>query len=392
MKIVLKPGEQPLPFKIEGLHYLTEKPVSVFVLGSKIIEINEIPDPQGRFNNIYIAPGLIDNQINGYANVDFSGNDLSVDGIISATKAILKEGVTTFLPTLITNSHRNLVKNFRILDEACRSIDLVTACIPGFHLEGPYISPEDGFRGCHSPEHVRKPSWTEFEEYREAAGGRIIQVTVAPEVEGAQEFIKRCASEGIIVAIGHSNANSEQISEAVENGARLSTHLGNGCANMIHRHNNPLWPQLDNDRLTASIIADGNHLLPEEIRVFLRAKGSGKIILTSDVIYLAGMKPGNYTFSGMDVILKEDGTLLNAAQNVLAGASVPLRKGVENMMRFAGMHLGEAVRLASGNVAKIYDLADRGTLEAGKTADVVMFERKGDSLTIREVYKEGVLH
>lgn len=392
MKIVLKPGEQSVPLRIEGLHYLTEKPVSIYVMGGTIVEIREISDPHGKFNNIYLAPGLIDNQINGYANIDFSGDDLSVGGIISATKAILMEGVTTFIPTLITNSHQNLLRNFHILDEAYRSNDLVKSCISGFHLEGPYISPAEGFRGCHSPEHVRKPSWEEFREYHEASGGRIIQVTVAPEAEGAQEFIKRCSAEGIIVAIGHSNANSEQINEAVENGARLSTHLGNGCANMIHRHNNPIWAQLDNDKLTASIIADGNHLLPEEIRVFLRAKGHDKIILTSDVIYLAGMKPGNYTFSGMNVILKEDGSLLNASQNVLAGASVPLRKGVENIMKFAGLHLGDAVRLASENVADIYNLTDRGRLEAGKSADIIVLERKGELINIREVYKGGVLH
>lgn len=391
MKIVLKPGEHRLPVKIEGLHYQTEKPVSILALGGKIVEIQEISDNQGRFKNFYLAPGLIDNQINGYSNVDFSGDTLSVEGIIAATKAILKEGVTTYLPTLITNSHENLLRNFRILDEACRNSELAKACIPGFHLEGPYISPADGFRGCHSPEHVRIPSWKEFEEYRVASGGRIIQVTVAPEVQGSPEFIRKCSSEGIIVAIGHSNANSDQIREAIDNGATLSTHLGNGCANMIHRHNNPIWPQLDNDRLTASIIADGNHLLPEEIRVFLRAKGLDKIILTSDVIYLAGMKPGNYTFSGMNVILKEDGTLLNASQNVLAGASVPLRKGVENIMKFAGLHLKDAVKLASENVANIYRWSDRGKLEPGKDADIVKVERNGDLLGVREVYKRGDL-
>lgn len=392
MKIVLKPGDQRQAVKIEGLHYQTEKPVSIFVLGGKIVEIREIADPDSRFKNIFVAPGFIDNQINGYANVDFSGENLTIEGIFTAIKAILNEGVTTFMPTLITNSHENLLKNFRILDEACRSNDLAGSCIPGFHLEGPYISPEDGFRGCHSLEHVRKPSWKEFEQYREAAGGRIIQVTVAPEIEGAQEFIRKCSSEGIIVAIGHSNADSAQIRMAVENGARLSTHLGNGCANMIHRHNNPIWPQLDNEKLGASIIADGNHLLPEEIRVFLKAKGLDKIILTSDVIYLAGMKPGNYTFSGMNVILKEDGTLLNASQNVLAGASVPLRRGVGNIMRYAGLRLGDAVRLASENVAKIYNLRDRGRLDAGMNADIILLERKGDMLNIREVHKGGFLH
>jgi N-acetylglucosamine-6-phosphate deacetylase len=248
----------------------------------------------------------------------------------------------------------------------------------------------EGFRGCHQLEHIRKPSWEEFQFYQEAAGGRIIQVTVAPEVEGAQKFIKKCASSGIVVAIGHSNADSEQVRMAVENGAVLSTHLGNGCANMIHRHNNPLWPQLANDRLTATIIADGNHLLPEEVKVFVRAKGIDRIILTSDVIYLAGMAPGNYRFAGMEVTLKENGMLLNVSQNCLAGASFPLKKGVENVIEFAGVDLYEAVRMATENVARVYGLKDRGSLEAGKRADFVLIEKEGNKLKIRNTYKGGV--
>lgn len=390
MRIVVKPGSRSSVVRIEGLHYQTEKPVSIFCAGGTIVEIKEIKALPRGSENLYVAPGLIDNQVNGFANVDFSGNNLITEGVLKATEAILKEGVTTFMPTLITNSHENLIKNFRKLDEACRQYPLVAACVAGFHLEGPYISPVDGFRGCHSAEHVRKPLWNEFEVYRKASGGRIIQVTVAPEIDGAQEFIKKCASEGIMVAIGHSNATSAQIREAVENGARLSTHLGNGCANMIHRHNNPIWPQLDNDNLTATIIADGNHLLPEEIRVFLKAKGREKVILTSDVVYLAGMAPGNYTFSGMNVILKEDGTLLNAEQNVLAGASFPLRKGVENVMKFTGMPLKDAMFMASENVAHLYNLKDRGTIASGKKADLVLIEKKREELKIRQTYKDGI--
>ncbi len=390
MKMTIKPGNQATPFTIEGLHYRTGKPVSIYILGGTIVEIKEISTLSRHSENIYLAPGLIDNQVNGFANIDFSGDDLTPEGILTATEAILRAGVTTFIPTLITNSHDKLIRNFRILDDACKRYDIVHSCVPGFHLEGPYISPEDGFRGCHAAKHVRKPSLEEFNMYREASGGRIIQVTLAPEIEGSMEFIKQCASEGIIIALGHTNANFEQINKAVENGASLSTHLGNGCANMIHRHNNPLWPQLDNDKLTATIIADGNHLYPEEIRVFLKAKGMEKIMLTSDVVYLAGMAPGNYTFAGMKVILREDGMLLNSEQNVLAGASFPLLKGVENIMKFTGMQLKDAIKLAAGNVARVYRLNDRGELKPGKRADIILLERNGENLSIRETFRNGI--
>jgi N-acetylglucosamine-6-phosphate deacetylase len=389
VKRTIKAGN--FPFKVEGIHYKTGRPVSLQIAGGIIGGISEIGSLPSYARNLILAPGLIDNQINGFANVDFSGEELSVDGIRRAVLSILAGGVTTFMPTLITNSHKNLLKNFRILDEACRKDPLIGSCIPGFHLEGPYISQEEGFRGCHPVNHIRKADWNEFSEYLSASGERIIQITVAPEIEGAIEFIKRCSGKGIKIAIGHSNANSEQIRLAVENGARLSTHLGNGCANFIHRHNNPLWAQLADDRLTPSIIADGNHLLPEELKVFLKVKGVDNIILTSDVTYLAGMAPGKYTFAGMEVILKDDGTLLNASQNVLAGASFPLKKGIETMMKFTGIPLSSAIKMASENVAAIYNLKDRGTLETGRFADIILFEINDKNLKIKEVYKEGIL-
>lgn len=387
-RLTLKSG-QTLPFSIEGLHYITGKPVSLYIVGDTIVNIKEISSLQRGSENIIVAPGLIDNQINGYQGVDFSGNDLTFNKILEAAKAIMKDGVTSFLPTLITNSHENLLTNFRILNEACMD-DLIGSCIPGFHLEGPYISPDDGFRGCHPAIHIRKPSWEEFMEYQKASGGRIIQVTVAPEVEGAQEFIKQCTAEGIRVAIGHTNANAEDIERAVENGAGISTHLGNGCANMIHRHNNPIWPQLANDKLYASLIADGNHLLPEEVKVFVKAKGEQKIILTSDVVYLSGMKPGEYEFSGNKVVLRDNGMLMTEF-GCLAGASFPLRRGVENIIRFAGVRLDSAIRMATENVAGFYKLPDTGLLNPGMKADIMLIKWDGDHISINSIYKRGML-
>jgi len=377
------------PFTIEGIHYVTGRPVRIEIFDGKIGNITETTVLDIENRNLFVAPGLIDNQINGYANVDFSGKDLSDGDVIGAAKAIWSDGVTSYLPTLITNSHESLIKNFRILDEALKKDELLRKSVPGFHLEGPYISPEEGYRGCHPVQYIRKPSWSEFNKYQDAAGGRIIQVTIAPEVEGALEFVRLCTQEGVIVAMGHTNASAEQIRLAVENGVSLSTHLGNGCANLIHRHNNPIWPQLADDRLTPSIIADGQHLLSEEIRVFYKVKGPDNIILTSDVVYLAGMAPGKYSFLESEVVLTEEGMLINAKLNCLAGATFPLKKGVENMMNFTGCSLTRAINMASGNVARIYGLTDRGILEKGKRADLILFERNGNELQIRQTYLSG---
>ena len=371
---------------IEAVHYLTGLPVRITIEGEKIGSIEEADFKID--SNLYVAPGLIDNQINGYAGVDFSDEMLDPTGMLKAAKAVWKEGVTTFLPTIITNSHRNLIKNFSNL-KAVLEDDLLRKSIPGFHLEGPYISPREGFYGCHPVQFVRKPSWDEFFEYQESSGGNITEVTVAPELEGSEEFIRLCRQNGIIVAIGHTNADRLQIARAVECGARISTHLGNGCANLIDRHSNPIWPQLANDLLTTSVIADGHHLLPEELIVFYRVKGSDNMILVSDVTYLTGMPPGKYVYLGSEVIYTDDGLVRNPALNCLAGASLPLRTGVENMMRFAGCNLREAIKLATVNVAKVLGLNDRGVLETGSRADLILFELNGTKITIKQTILAG---
>jgi N-acetylglucosamine-6-phosphate deacetylase len=378
-------------FKICGINYETGNAVSIEVANGLIIRVDESEGVISENPGLFVAPGLIDNQINGYAGVDFSGNNLTSDDVISAARSIWKEGVTSFLPTLITNSHDNLKRNFSILAEALRKDEKLKESIPGFHLEGPYISPDEGYRGCHPLQHIRKPSMEEFMAYQNAADGRIIQITLAPEIEGAMTFIRDCSLSGILIALGHTNASAEQISQAVENGAKLSTHLGNGCANYIHRHKNSIWPQLANDLLTTTVIADGQHLSPDELRVFYKVKGPDSIILTSDVIYLAGMAPGIYSFLGSEVILTDEGLLLNKELNCLAGASFPLKTGVGNIMNFTGCSLTKAINMASLNVARIYGLQNRGKLSVGARADLILFERDKNQLHIKKTYLNGDL-
>ncbi len=376
---------------IEAIHYETDKPVRIEIRNGLIESITEVTDPTNENLKLYVAPGLIDNQVNGYAGIDFSGNELSAAQLVEAVSAVRRDGVTTFLPTLISNSHEMMIRNLTILNESVDKFNIVSESIPGFHLEGPYISPDEGYRGCHPLANIRKPSWDEFMACQNAAGGRILQVTLAPEIEGAMGFIKKCNAGKVVVAIGHSNATSGQIAEAVEYGARLSTHLGNGCANFIHRHNNPLWEQLANELLMPSIIADGLHLLPEEIKVFYKVKGPDNMILTSDITHLGGMAPGKYIFMGSEVLVTSEGRLVNTELNCLAGASFPLIRGVENLMKFTDCSLSDAIKMASGNVAGVYGLNDRGELSKGKRADLIMFLKNGKDLVISRTYVKGEL-
>lgn len=377
-----------MTLSVEALHYETLSPVRIEVVNGFISAVIELDRLESDTAQLIVAPGLIDNQVNGYAGVDFSGEVLTVQDIVKATAGLWQTGVTTYLPTLVTNTPENLIRNFRVLSDSL-SEEPVQQSVPGFHLEGPWLSRLDGFRGCHREDQLTLPDLAEMTAYQEAAGGKIAQLTIAPELQGASEMISYCKSNGIVTAMGHSNAGSMAIRNACEKGMALSTHLGNGCANMIHRHNNPIWPQLANDQLIPTVIADGHHLTPDELKVFLKVKGAERLILTSDITYLAGMPAGRYNFAGAAVILTEDGMLKSADQDVLAGASLPLIRGVENMIRFTGCTLGEAINMASGNVAKVFGWEDRGELLPGKRADLLLLASIDGHLAVRRTVVAG---
>ncbi len=342
-------------------------------------------------NEMYLAPGLIDNQVNGFAGVSFAfgENNLTDEGIEKATRELWKTGVTTYLPTLTTNSRELLIKNLALLSKAVKNEKLLNS-IPGFHLEGPYINPEDGYRGAHPIQFVRLPDWNEFMELYEASGRKILQITLAPEMDGALNFISKCVEMGIVVALGHHNAPAEIVTAAIDRGAKIATHLGNGAANSINRHHNPFWSQLADDRLNISIICDSFHLLPEEIQVFLKVKGTAKIILTSDVTSYASLKPGLYqTQTGETIELTEDGLLHYPAQKCLYGSASSLNKGVGHIMKVTDCSLSDAIQMASTNPAILYNMNDRGRLEAGKRADIILFTIENGNMVIQKTFVSG---
>ena len=378
---------------ITGLLYSDNKPVSVSFKDGIITGIKRMKKLPKGSEELIIAPGLFDNQVNGFAGVSFTfgGGELTAEGVKKATGAIWKTGVTTYLPTLTTNSHDLLIKNFAVLGNIVDDPGLLGS-IPGFHLEGPYISPVDGYRGAHPSVHVRKPDWNEFLQFNKAAGNKIIHVTLAPEIDGAMDFIDKCKAAGIVVALGHHNASAKEVTEAIDRGARVATHLGNGCANMINRHINPLWPQLADDRLMISIIGDGFHLNPEEIMVFYKVKGPEKTIITSDVTSYASLKPGKFlTSEGETIELTPEGMLRYPAQNVLYGSASPVVRGVANVMKVTGCSLKEAIQMTSLNPAKLYNLNDRGEISVGKRADIILFRIQNGDLVIKKTYVKGNL-
>jgi N-acetylglucosamine-6-phosphate deacetylase len=350
----------------------------------------------------YVAPGLIDIQVNGYNSVSFSlesaedtakeNSDLTVEDIKKVTEGLWKEGVTTYFPTLTTNSKELLTKNFRTL-AAAASDSANLGSIAGFHLEGPYISQIDGYRGAHPLEHVRKPDMEEFKELFKASGENIKLVTLAPETEGAMEFITECRKMGVVVSLGHHNGSSVQITNAITNGAVLSTHLGNGCPRIIDRHNNHLWPQLADSRLKIALVADGFHLTNEMLQVFFKVKGVSNIILTSDITSYAGMPTGIYKIKNGETIEKTaNGKLSFSGSNGgLYGSATTLQDGVTHFMNVTGCSLQEAIQMATVNPANIHGLTDRASIEVGKRADLILFTIENAKIVIQKTIVAGTV-
>ena len=373
---------------IDGILYSTGQTVSISIVDGKITGIKPLARSAEK-PACFIAPGLIDIQINGYMGVDFTDPGITSEDLQKVTRALWETGVTTFVPTVITHSHDHLIACFSALAGAPNDPD-IRGSIAGFHLEGPYISPVKGFRGAHLEKYIRLPDSREFREFQQVAGNGIIIVAVAPELEGAIPFIETCVRDGVCVTLAHHNGNAEQVARAVRAGARLSNHLGNGCANMINRHHNPIWPQLAEDSLSISIIADGFHLTREEVRSFYQVKGDDKTILVSDALDLAGLPPGEYTRWERTVVLTPD-VVKFPAEDVLAGAASPLRKCVGNMMRFTGCSLESAIHMASRNPARLLGLREIGEIGPGMRADLILFTVEDGELVINKTFVNGEL-
>lgn len=322
----------------------------------------------------WVGPGLVDVQINGYGGQEFSSLDLTAERVGEILRRHYSFGVTQVCPTLTTQSFEVLSHGLRTIASAVEDSDELASAVAGIHLEGPYLAAEDGPRGAHPAEHCKPPDWDEFQRLQDAAGGRIAIVTLSPEYDSAPDFIARAAATGVVVALGHTAANSEQIRAAVDAGARLSTHLGNGAHRMLRRHPNYIWDQMAEDRLMASLIVDGHHLPPEVVQSLVRAKTPLRCILVSDVSGLAGLPVGRYTSSGCELEILPDGRLVIAGQDqLLAGASLPIGVGVVNMMRFAKVDLATALRMASTQPAALLG-RPICELRPGDVADLVLFD------------------
>jgi N-acetylglucosamine-6-phosphate deacetylase len=329
-------------------------------------------------DSTYVTPGWIDLQVNGFAGVDYNAPSASHEEIARSIRALLQTGVTRFFPTVITGSQEDMSGALANLARA-KEASWEGAAMEAFHVEGPYISPEDGPRGAHPARWVRPPDLDEFHRFQEAARGNIRLVTLSPEWPDAPRFIEALTREGVVASIGHTRASSEQIAAAVSAGATLSTHIGNGAHATLPRHPNYIWDQLAEDKLAASFIVDGIHLAPSFLKVALRAKGLERAILVTDAVMPAGCAPGPYKLGEVDVELHSDGSVRLTGGTRLAGSALRMDRALQNVMRTAGLGLREAIPLITRNPARIGRIASRQRgLNPGERADLVRF-RVGDA-------------
>jgi N-acetylglucosamine-6-phosphate deacetylase len=303
-------------------------------------------------------PGLFDLQVNGFAGVDFNAPDLSAYRVDEAIERMRATGVTRCLPTLITSSFERFATNARTIGR------MSNAAIAGIHMEGPYLSPEDGARGAHPRAHVIAASIDDFERRQDSAGGRIRLVTLAPEVDGALPLIEHLVATDVRVALGHTAATPEQMANGIRAGATLATHLGNGCPHLLPRHPNVIWELLAADGVMASLIVDGHHLPPSTVKAMVQAKGTARTILITDAVAAAGSSPGTYTAGEIVCELGADGRVSLPGTPYLAGSSLTLDRAISNTTRFTGLPIDAVASMASTIPAAYLGTTTAGTVRA----------------------------
>ena len=375
----------PTPDVVTARHYESGEWISLtldgaFIRAVEVTEVRREPHP----DDLWVAPAFYDIQTNGRWGYSFSSPDLTYDQVVEVARAQRALGTARFCPTLITAPVESFLHGLRTIAAVCDGEPDVGRMIAGIHLEGPFLSERDGYRGAHPASAIRDPDWALFQEFQKASGNRVALMTLAPERPGSPEFIRLATASGVRISIGHTAAEGSRIREAVEAGATLSTHLGNGIVSELPRHPNPIWRQAAEDRLMASFIADGHHVDLETLRVLTRAKGKSRTILVSDASPLAGLPPGTYGNWAVD----PSGKIVVAGTPYLAGSNQGLDVGIRNLLASDSWTLAEAVETVVANPCHLLGLPSP-RLEANFPATLVVFSQL-NGFTLHRTCVDGV--
>ena len=322
-----------------------------------------------------IAPGLIDLQLNGAFGHDFTLDPATVRPV---AEGLPQYGVTAFLPTLITSPLETYPDRLQTIAEVMRdqaasqhTSEAAGATILGVHIEGPFISP--GKKDAHNPAHLRRPSVAAVKPL--VASGIVRLLTLAPELPGALETSAYLKSQGVVVSLGHSEADYETARAALKAGAGWGTHLFNAMPTLGHREPGLVGALLEADTPPVGLIADGVHVHPAIIRLVWRAKGMAGICLVTDAMAALGMPPGRYRIGDQDVQVDETSARL-VERDTLAGSILSMDQAIRNMVQFTRCSPGQAIWMATGVPGAVLGLTRKGRLAPGYDADLVVFDPK----------------
>lgn len=355
------------PFSISGRALIGDDFVeaTLIVADARIVTIRRGIDRRADIRTDgWIAPGLIDLQVNGAYGFDFTADGATIAQVAARLPAT---GVTAFLPTIIT-SPLQAYPRFLSDVERVGSANARGAQILGAHLEGPYLSPQHA--GAHNPSYLRVPNRDELETW---AGSPMVRVaTLAPELPGALEMIRGLRARGVVVSAGHSDANYAQARAGFEAGVTWGTHLFNAMPPLAHREPGLVGALLSSD-VPVGLITDGIHVHPAAIKTVFRAKGARGITLVTDAMMAMGMEPGRYTLGDRAVIV--DATSARLADGTLAGSILQMDAAIRNVIEYTGCSLADAIAMASTTPARLLGLQNKGRIAEDGDADLVIFDK-----------------
>lgn len=293
-------------------------------------------DESAATEHTWIAPALVDLQVNGYAGIDFQQDGLTEDQLLTAVRVLRRDGCTRFLLTLVTDQWPTMLARLRHARALVAANAELRAAIPGWHVEGPFLSPEPGYCGAHDPAKMIDPTPAHIDELREAARDDPLLLTLAPERPRAMAAIQRAAELKLKISLGHTNANADQLRQAVAAGATGFTHLGNACPQWLDRHDNILWRVLDTSGLAVSLIPDTHHVSPTLFRLVHRLLKPFQIMHTTDAMAAAGIGPGNYSLGHHQLAVGADGMVRQPGKSNFAGSALRPFEGVFRAAQMTG--------------------------------------------------------
>lgn len=315
------------------------------------------PGDEKEAGDLWIAPGLIDLQVNGYAGVDFQRDDhVSEESLLKMVRAMKRDGCHRTLLTLITAPWEDLTRRMRNYRKIIQANPELKAALPGWHIEGPFLSHEPGFSGAHNPSYMHDPTPGQIREFKEIVGDDPMLLTLAPEREGSEAAIREAVNCGFVISFGHTNASASQLHAGVKAGGRAFTHFGNGVTQQLDRHDNILWRVLNEPSLVVGLIPDSIHVSPALFRIFHRTIDPALIYWTTDAMAAGGAPPGLYSIAGIEVMVGEDRVVRNPVTKTFAGSALEPIEGIRRGSKMLDRRWQDVWDFFSANPARLMGL------------------------------------